>query len=688
VVHAQNICDVPINPVCSSDTFNVQAPDSSYDGYIESCDGNIYDLENVVWYEMRVLEGNTFTFLIELNLGDDYDFAVWKNPNCENLGIPDRASFIHEPWFEITHTGLLMNELDECEGLGENAYNEPGYVRHLDVVPGDRILLMIQRPIVTSSGYEFNVVFENTGGNAVLDCSIVGNVYPKCDTDGNGFESFQKSEFLLDLENEYPTSLFSFYETHSEAMLGNMVNTVGFPIQVNTTESPKFLFVRIEDADGIFDRVIQISLVVNPIPVLNNSIQIELCDDDFNGQFTYNLNLLPTALTSEFSSLEFHYYTNFNNAINQQNELNSNEILNYEMTTLPHTIWVVATNEFNCQSNPVSVQFVQANSISTTSTTFGPIAFCSGERIDLTEFESIISTETNLIFSYFENILDAQENQSPISNTQNYLAEGTGSVFVRIDHENLCSVLVEVKFKENLNPEILDLPTQIEICETETKEITVSTSMPNTTITWMWGENQTFIGNTLEISDIGIYVVKVESIEGCFSERELVVIRPPQPTITAIEYGPNYVIFNAVSGGESGTLEYSLDEIFWQSSPQFHNLQKGVIYTVFVREDGCMKDSYDFVLLSIPNFISPNGDGINDSWEIRGIESSPQATIKIFDRYGKIFVDTHFEGNYRWDGKYLGRPVPSGDYWYIMEIPTDGIIKAHRFVGHIAVRNQ
>lgn len=67
---------------------------------------------------------------------------------------------------------------------------------------------------------------------------------------------------------------------------------------------------------------------------------------------------------------------------------------------------------------------------------------------------------------------------------------------------------------------------------------------------------------------------------------------------------------------------------------------------------------------------------------------TPGATVKIFDRYGKIFVDTNFEGNYEWNGKYLGNNVPSGDYWYIIQIPSDGILQERKFVGHISVRNK
>lgn len=59
----------------------------------------------------------------------------------------------------------------------------------------------------------------------------------------------------------------------------------------------------------------------------------------------------------------------------------------------------------------------------------------------------------------------------------------------------------------------------------------------------------------------------------------------------------------------------------------------------------------------------------------------------VYVSYGKMFVDTNFEGDYLWDGKYGGRPVASGEYWYIIDIPSDGVSAARKFIGFVAVRN-
>jgi gliding motility-associated-like protein len=77
--------------------------------------------------------------------------------------------------------------------------------------------------------------------------------------------------------------------------------------------------------------------------------------------------------------------------------------------------------------------------------------------------------------------------------------------------------------------------------------------------------------------------------------------------------------------------------------------------------------------LFIPNAFSPNGDGINDTWIIRYLDSSPDAVIQIFDRYGKMILNqTGY--NTPWDGTYRGVPLPVGVYYYVLDLRNGGTI--------------
>ena len=71
----------------------------------------------------------------------------------------------------------------------------------------------------------------------------------------------------------------------------------------------------------------------------------------------------------------------------------------------------------------------------------------------------------------------------------------------------------------------------------------------------------------------------------------------------------------------------------------------------------------------IPNAFSPNGDGINDTWNISALQGILNVEVTVFDRYGRTVY--HNSGNYKpWDGTKNGKPLPVGTYYYYMVVST------------------
>ncbi len=71
-------------------------------------------------------------------------------------------------------------------------------------------------------------------------------------------------------------------------------------------------------------------------------------------------------------------------------------------------------------------------------------------------------------------------------------------------------------------------------------------------------------------------------------------------------------------------------------------------------------------------FFSPNGDGVNDMWQIDHIDLYPDATVIIYDRWGKKLFETSNYNNQTnaWDGKYRNSQCPSGDYWFVIDVES------------------
>ena len=88
----------------------------------------------------------------------------------------------------------------------------------------------------------------------------------------------------------------------------------------------------------------------------------------------------------------------------------------------------------------------------------------------------------------------------------------------------------------------------------------------------------------------------------------------------------------------------------------------------------------EFIEICIPNYFSPNGDGVTDYWAPGCTDSYPNLVFSIFDRYGRRVA--MLPVGEKWDGMYNNTELPTGDYWYVVEL---GIEKGREFVGHFTL---
>jgi len=72
----------------------------------------------------------------------------------------------------------------------------------------------------------------------------------------------------------------------------------------------------------------------------------------------------------------------------------------------------------------------------------------------------------------------------------------------------------------------------------------------------------------------------------------------------------------------------------------------------------------------IPNTFTPNGDGINDTWNIKYLDDYANCTVQIFNRYGQSVFSSVGYG-IPWDGTYKGAELPTGTYYYVIDLKND-----------------
>jgi gliding motility-associated-like protein len=120
------------------------------------------------------------------------------------------------------------------------------------------------------------------------------------------------------------------------------------------------------------------------------------------------------------------------------------------------------------------------------------------------------------------------------------------------------------------------------------------------------------------------------------------------------------------------------------ASPDFSTTY---FYTT-VSPNGCVYQ--DEVTISViqdifvTNTLTPNEDGINDFWIIGSIDQYPSAKVSVFDRWGqRIFHSIGYENEKRWDGTFSGAKLPSGTYFYIIDLNTSA--EEDVFSGYVVI---
>ena len=155
--------------------------------------------------------------------------------------------------------------------------------------------------------------------------------------------------------------------------------------------------------------------------------------------------------------------------------------------------------------------------------------------------------------------------------------------------------------------------------------------------------------------------------------RNVTVLESPEVNLgndTTITIGTSITLD---AGGDSLTYEWSTGE----TTPMIDVNQAGTYGVRVTNEYGCtMEDEIviDIIIeTEIPNFFTPNNDGINDTWEIEYLYNIPDALIQVFDRFGNL-ITSYQAGDYPdgWDGKNLNdEDVPEDTYWYVININNE-----------------
>lgn len=195
-------------------------------------------------------------------------------------------------------------------------------------------------------------------------------------------------------------------------------------------------------------------------------------------------------------------------------------------------------------------------------------------------------------------------------------------------------------------------------------------------MSYLWSTGATT--STIQVNDVGnLYVdITSPSPENCTSRKNFTVIRQMVPEIKTVLVNETTVTIEVTN--TTPYFEYSLDNISYQPSNVFINVPAG-IQTAYVRDSSyCNWDQEQFIVINPPKFFTPNNDGFNDSWYVKDFEAFPQASITIFDQFGKLLIELS-PSKVSWDGSFNQKPLSSSDYWYVLKLDQSGVEKRGHF---------
>lgn len=248
---------------------------------------------------------------------------------------------------------------------------------------------------------------------------------------------------------------------------------------------------------------------------------------------------------------------------------------------------------------------------------------------------------------------------------------------------NSCLATVDKKIVLHAMP-VLDFPAVSEYClyapafQLYAKE---SNNMPGVGYFTGKGVSSTGFFDPIK-AGVGTHTItyNFSVTNGCTLQKSIEVVINEIPVVDA---GEDLVV---LEGGQAIFKSTAFgDNLSYKWSPSTGLDRDDVLNpTVFPLEDtkytlkvisgkGCISQDEVFVKvlknLDIPNTFSPNGDGVNDTWNIKYIDSYPTAKIEVFDRNGqKVFSSIGYSKAF--DGKFQGKDLPLGTYFYVISLHT------------------
>ncbi|XLS28426.1 T9SS type B sorting domain-containing protein [Flavobacteriaceae bacterium M23B6Z8] len=430
-----------------------------------------------------------------------------------------------------------------------------------------------------------------------------------------------------------------------------------------------------------------------------NAVTLTQCDDDGDGFSEFNLKEASAQLAFD-PTLRFSYHLTQADADLDINPINGAVAFS---NSIASRVYVRALNENGCyQTSTIdlnvvntaipanfNLDFYSCDSMDDGDDTNGITTFDFSDAT--AQIQALFPASPGLIVKYYENRRDAltelnELNPTSYENTSPFNQQ----IWVRVETStgNSCFGLgSHVTLYVNPTPRFETNTPEI-LCENQPNSIALEVRNAQENYTYTWTDKEGNIlpetGATLFVNQQGSYSVTALKTDGtgCIRTQNFDVQASDIATINdvaIVDNSSNNTI--TVSAQGSGTYEYALDNGSFvpgnrDDGHRFNGVSLGE-HTIYIRDaNGCGVVSREVSLIGFPRFFTPNGDAINDTWQLIGVRLQPGSEIRIYDRFGTFLTALDPTGQ-GWDGTFNGQPLPSSDYWFFARLDDGRLYKGH-----------
>lgn len=473
----------------------------------------------------------------------------------------------------------------------------------------------------------------------------------------------------------------------------------GLPIPNNTNE---ISFTSLMPLDAGIYEVIVTDADISKCPIIGEAtimvralpetsvITVVQCDIDVidsTDGFT-GINLINAVKDiPDADNLSFEFFESAADMTNGNAITTPTSFINTVATN--QTILYTATKNDGCSSSSEISINIQPTTLSLSPQS--PFYSCDIDSSDgvlegFFDLEAIrLQNYPNLEATFYTSINDVTLEQNAVS--QDLITENI-TLYVRIENANQCQGVEEIELVVNPAP-VFNLDETYILC-TDNPDTNIQAPAGYDFYNWykITASNKIEVSTTASFrpTEIGNYECEVGynyTQNGATTSCPTTVSFEVLPsniasitTIDVIDVSENNQITIAVSG--DGDYEYSLDNINYQDNPFFDDVAAGFI-TVYVQDkNGCGTADQLVSIVGFDKFFTPNGDGNNDFWRVKGVNAQFQSEtlVYIYDRYGKLLTQITANSS-GWDGNFNGQEAPSNDYWFTILLEDGRTIKGH-----------